>query len=73
MGGRPPPANRTPAQMAAEAALRRLRDDLWCHTDIDGSSGTEPAAKSLDSDDKPASSKVSQPQKSSGNEFGKAT
>lgn len=35
LGGKPPPANRTPAQMAAEAALRRLHDDTWCHTGRD--------------------------------------
>lgn len=38
LGGRSPPADRTPAQMAAEAALRRLRDDAWCHTSSDGGS-----------------------------------
>jgi len=32
LGGRPPPVDRTPAQMSAEAALRRQRDDEWCHS-----------------------------------------
>jgi len=69
LGGRPPPANRTPAQMAAEAAIRRSRDDLWCHTDsVESgaeSSGAKSVAKTQDSDNNSASSKVSQPPESS--------
>lgn len=39
LGGRAPPKDRTPGQMAAEAAMRRLKDDAWCHTG--GSSSAE--------------------------------
>lgn len=49
LGGNAPPANRTPSQMAAEAALRRLRDDQWCHSDR-GSQQPENAEKSASSE-----------------------
>jgi len=50
LGGQAPPSNRTPAQMAAEAAMRRAKDDLWCHTGRDSVQGLDTAHATLPSD-----------------------
>mmetsp|Transcript_9774 Transcript_9774/g.25647 ORF Transcript_9774/g.25647 Transcript_9774/m.25647 type:complete len:377 (+) Transcript_9774:60-1190(+) len=48
LGGAAPPQDRSPAEMAAEAAIRRANDDLWCHSNLEATDVPLPSS-SIDS------------------------